>query len=533
MEGPVKMQQKSLLNEKGQVLIFVTLAFAILGMFVGLAIDGGRAYLMRERLRSIVDAAALAGAKAMAGSGELSQVLSSAVTAACDSAKVNGLASGDGECGGSGTKLNVSIGDVTNPDGSTQQGIIVTGTDTARTFFMALGALIGCDSCKTINVAHTGKAAPDTLADIVIVLDDTGTMSALPSGNPCVTFNEPDCPINGAKQGAITLVNKLLSDQNSHAMIAFVPFRGCYAFTRNLPPALGPDPTGRQGCITPSDVQNLTNDSAALTAHINTRFGAGGYPGTNVCLAMHEGRKQLFGPASRPLARKIMVLLTDGDQSYSDYAWGGLGSPQTPWPYPTSVYTYSSGVPNSGTQSGWNAGGEPDAAQSVPGGCMSAAPGDPAFPPPGDPAFQPGFPSVPSRYNSAINSLDSLASAKATTLKQASPRGTNIEIYVLRFSAPSDDTLTSGDPPGACDPSLIGLPGPNRGGPPDLPSPDATSDDIRDRNLSRCLASNTAMGDPLAARPNDHYFDAPNVAAIKDQFAEIASNILRKRRLVS
>ena len=60
-------RQKLLQNQNGQALIFITLAFVVLGMFIGLAVDGGRAYLMRERLRKIVDAASLAGAKAMAG----------------------------------------------------------------------------------------------------------------------------------------------------------------------------------------------------------------------------------------------------------------------------------------------------------------------------------------------------------------------------------------------------------------------------------------------------------------------------------
>ena len=73
--------QKKLLNESGQVLIFVTLAFVILGMFIGLAVDGGRAYLMRERLRSIVDAAALAGAKAMAGPSNEVDARNAAITA--------------------------------------------------------------------------------------------------------------------------------------------------------------------------------------------------------------------------------------------------------------------------------------------------------------------------------------------------------------------------------------------------------------------------------------------------------------------
>jgi Flp pilus assembly protein TadG len=492
MKG-TNMKKKPLPNDKGQVLIFVTLAFVVLGMFVGLAVDGGRAYLMKERLRSIVDAAALAGAKAMAGPSDPIQAQEAARTAACDSAKVNGLDAGSCDS----EKLNVEIGPA--PDGTL--GVIVTGTDTSRTFFMALGGLIGCDSCKTINVAHTGIAVPDTLVDVVLVMDDTGTMS-----NGCTNFTEPSCPIAQAKAGAVALVDILLADPKSHAKIAFVPFRGCYATE-----SYTPDPS--IGCILFTDIQDLTNNRTALTTKINARQAKGGYPGTNVCLAMHQGRKKLFSSESRAIARKVMVLLTDGDQTYSDGASGNLGIPITPRPYPTSPY-----IPLSG-QSGADAGHEPeDAAQSVPGSCMSTNP-------PGNLAF----PADRSTYNAAINSLDVLANAKATTLKKTDPSGVNIETYVLRFAYPVGDALASGDPAGSCDPSLFFIPGPDRGGPPD----DVTSNEIRDRNLSRCLASNTAMGDPFAVTANDHYFYAATAADITARFTAIASNILRKRRLVA
>src|SRR5215471_13038678 len=306
------MRKKRLPNEKGQVLIFVTLAFVILGMFVGLAVDGGRAFLMRERLRSIVDAAALAGARAMAGPTDLDVAKENARLAACDSAKVNGLDAG----GCDGAKLKVEIGPVPV---SGELGVIVTGTDTSRAFFMALGGFLGCESCKTIDVKHVGVAVPDTLADIVLVMDDTGTMN-----HGCnATFDNAGCPIFGAKQGAITLVNMLFADPNSHAKVAFVPFRGCYKGDRNAPAALPPDPTGRKGCILNSEIQDLTNDPVVLTSKINTRFGAGGFPGTNVCLGMQQGSLQLFGANSRAIARKVMVILTDGDQTYSDSADGG------------------------------------------------------------------------------------------------------------------------------------------------------------------------------------------------------------------
>src|ERR1043166_42201 len=122
--------QKKLLNESGQVLIFVTLAFVILGMFIGLAVDGGRAYLMRERLRSIVDAAALAGAKAMAGPSNAEDARSAGIAAVYDSAKVNGL-----NADSCSDRFCAEVSDCA-PDGSL--AVCVTGTDTSRTFFMAL-----------------------------------------------------------------------------------------------------------------------------------------------------------------------------------------------------------------------------------------------------------------------------------------------------------------------------------------------------------------------------------------------------------
>jgi hypothetical protein len=511
------MKKKSLLNEKGQVLIFVTLAFVILGMFIGLAVDGGRAYLMRERLRSIIDAAALAGAKAMAGPANLSDALTAATAAACDSAKVNGLGAGDGECGSAGTKLTVQIDYVSNPDGNRQLGVIVNGTETSRTFFMALGGFIGCESCKTIAVGHVGTAVPDTLADVVLVMDDTGTMHH----NCNSSFSNIDCPIRGAKAGANSLVDLLLKDQDTNAKMAFVPFRGCYHQTsRNTPEplliayqqqiasgTLTQAEANRRGCILTSEMVDLSDWSQknALKAQINDRFGSGGFPGTNICLGMHEGRKKLFDPQkSRAIARKIMVILTDGDQTYSDNAFGArgglpnLGNP-TPTPYPAGQYVVPTGDGGSDTT------GPPT------GSCKSP----PSLPPGNEIAWG-------SDYDLAIDKLDELAMAKASKLKD--PNEDNVEIYVLRFSDPADDTLTSGDPPGTCDSSLVGAHGIVRGQDPAVDR--YASDDIRDRNLARCLASSKV-------KTNDHYFDAATPDGIVAAFTAIANDILKKRRLVA
>ena len=49
--------------------------------------------------------------------------------------------------------------------------------------------------------------------------------------------------------------------------------------------------------------------------------GAGGYPGTNLCLGLARGYKVLFGAGAQAGARKVLVILTDGENRYSDFAY--------------------------------------------------------------------------------------------------------------------------------------------------------------------------------------------------------------------
>ena len=78
---------KKKLNEKGQVIIFTTLGFVVLGFFVGMATDGGRGFLLKSELTRTVDAAAIAAASRITTGG-----LSAAEDAACDAARMNGVA---------------------------------------------------------------------------------------------------------------------------------------------------------------------------------------------------------------------------------------------------------------------------------------------------------------------------------------------------------------------------------------------------------------------------------------------------------
>ncbi|HWO40870.1 MAG TPA: pilus assembly protein TadG-related protein, partial [Candidatus Eisenbacteria bacterium] len=80
------------------MLVFLTLSFALLGTFIGFAVDFGRAYLQKARISRLVDAAALAAAKALQGQSGFED---EATRAACDSMVANGapvVMSGTGTC---------------------------------------------------------------------------------------------------------------------------------------------------------------------------------------------------------------------------------------------------------------------------------------------------------------------------------------------------------------------------------------------------------------------------------------------------
>jgi Flp pilus assembly protein TadG len=53
-------------EERGQILIILALVLPVLILFVGLAIDGGMAYITKAKLSKAVDAACLTGMKNLA-----------------------------------------------------------------------------------------------------------------------------------------------------------------------------------------------------------------------------------------------------------------------------------------------------------------------------------------------------------------------------------------------------------------------------------------------------------------------------------
>jgi hypothetical protein len=277
------------LNEKGYALIFVTLAFVILGLFVGMATDGGRGFLLRAELERTVDAAAVAGAARLATGG-----LTAAQAAACDAAGMNGVA----------TCSNLVITQVTVNDasGNPKTGVQVIGTTSTPTIFMRLGRLIGCGtSCDSIQATASAVAASGGLVDLVMNLDDTASMS---SGGW----------IGPAKTGANALVDAMVSTGGSSAaMVSLVPFRGGYNTT---------NPRGATGYENKNEypagtIVSLTTNNTTLHSGINALTGVGG-SGTNNCEGLTMSRIKLFqSGVARTNAQKFLVVLSDATSNGS------------------------------------------------------------------------------------------------------------------------------------------------------------------------------------------------------------------------
>lgn len=237
-------EKRILSNGRGQFITFVAVALIILGLLIGIAIDGGRAYLIRSRLSKVVDAVSMAGARYIV------QGFAEAKSRACDTARLNGF-----DCVENGGTVEVTEFPIEFPDGSTQTGIRASATSLMNTSFMRLGTLIGCTRCENLNVAASSVAAPG-LVDVVLVVDDTGTMNG--------------APVAQARQGAQAVVDKLIQGTSDVVKIGLVPFRGCYSDERLNPP----DPPANNqkpgaGCVLFNEIIELTNQSAVISSGIN------------------------------------------------------------------------------------------------------------------------------------------------------------------------------------------------------------------------------------------------------------------------
>ena len=179
------------LNQKGSVLIFLTLAFALLGTFIGFAVDFGRAYLEKARMSRLVDAAALAAAKTLQGQAGFED---EATRAACDSMEMNGapVVMNGTSCVSTNSNATypVTFFDAPVQGGPPIRHVRVEGHEPMPTTFLRfLGWMVPGDF-STIDVAAAAEAGPERPVDLMLVLDRSGSMSGAKIAALKTTVNE-------------------------------------------------------------------------------------------------------------------------------------------------------------------------------------------------------------------------------------------------------------------------------------------------------------------------------------------------------
>jgi Flp pilus assembly protein TadG len=149
-------------NEKGFALIYTAGTLTLMLLFTGLAIDAGRAYVVKAQLSKAVDGAAL-GAARMLNSGDPRGEAARIFTANFPSGYL-GTAAGDPTGAGNFYALSTDV-----PAGVNI--VTITATATLPTTFMKLAKL------NTVTIASTGEAQR-RMVDLSLVLDVSSSIGS-------------------------------------------------------------------------------------------------------------------------------------------------------------------------------------------------------------------------------------------------------------------------------------------------------------------------------------------------------------------
>lgn len=287
------------------MLVFVTLSFALLGTFIGFAVDFGRAYLEKARISRLVDGASLAAAKALQGQAGYED---EATRAACDSMVMNGapvVMSGTGACAATtGAPFTVAVNffDAPVAGGPPIRHVEVTGTEPMPTTFLRLLGLMVPGDFSKLNVSATAQAAPERPIDLMLILDRSGSMTS--------TDGSGQTKINALKT-AVNAFLGLSGTFSANDRIGMVSFstRGCGNSSGDDSTAANCAPDVTLDFATSSHITTLQNRVSGLNA----------VGGTNTMEALQTARQplaQAFDDVNRATTRKAVLLVTDGQPTF-------------------------------------------------------------------------------------------------------------------------------------------------------------------------------------------------------------------------
>jgi hypothetical protein len=356
------------INQRGQILIFVSLGFVMLGLFVGMAIDFGRGYLEKARMSRTVDAVALAAARALLGSSAPSYE-AAAVAAGCGAASMNGVtvsscgetaplgpvsnpASTDpvGCTAGSGA-VNVSLCFVSKnvPGGGTMNFVQVSGRSSVPTTFLRLLTFVGAGDYTTLPVAAVAEGGPDRPVDLMLILDRSGSMTGTdPSGVSKIRALK--CALTGLTgsngcPGGVTSPGFLNVGFTDNDMIGMTSFssRGC-GNSSGGDVTSSSDPCAADVSLTIFDNSQKTN----IVNRING-LNASGFTDTMEALRAAKDQMQPAVNNTSRASRKAVLLVTDG-QPTALRLNTQTACEKAPGPYPGTGNDLTAGgsFPNSG-----------------------------------------------------------------------------------------------------------------------------------------------------------------------------------------
>jgi len=155
----MSLRRNEPMKERGQILILCAFYMAVLMLFVGLAIDGGLAYLTKARITKAADAAALASVR-YAGKGQ-SQVAAIAQSVfSMNYTPTNG------------SSLPPTVSTTLSTDSLGNSLVTVTATASVKTYCMGL-----LPTFQQLNVSFSSQARYARV-QMTLVLDRTGSMTS-------------------------------------------------------------------------------------------------------------------------------------------------------------------------------------------------------------------------------------------------------------------------------------------------------------------------------------------------------------------
>jgi Flp pilus assembly protein TadG len=250
-------------KEKGIVLPLTALFLVFMIPMIGLAVDAGVLYVLKAKLQTSADAAAIAAARC------LNVGLTLAAQEATAKNRALAFFEANFKAGSYGTK-NQSVVPVVAETGFRTRTVTVTGSFDAPQYFMRF---LGYN---TTRVAAEGKASRRDV-NLIIVLDRSGSMSDTSSnGQPCTTM----------RTASTNFVNMFAEGRDRLSMILYGA-----SYYAAFPPSM----TFKSG------TGNLISKIASITCGGNT----------STAMALWQGYQQLV-TINEPGALNLIVLFTDG-----------------------------------------------------------------------------------------------------------------------------------------------------------------------------------------------------------------------------